>query len=863
MRCWLLSLCLMVTVLLMPLHVSAASTASASALSSEARDRCLSKIMQAGGGDLSRLQPNQIAEACQSFPLSDDVFVQTLGAMIGPDMLIVLDAYSAISGEAHGFDEGSPLFTAAAPYQSIMKAANYFFLSLFLGGLVLSVFAQMLRWSKGDKKMSVAEWTGRHGSNYSVSLMLSLPVIGWMTPIQAFALVVILLLGFVAKWVVTYLFLASFFGGTAVALQDEVKEEIQVDFGRAVMLQNCDIHRREVLVKEIQSHLGSRAKKDLESNGLYQCLTSGAGGVASTQRLPDPSALSVSFAYTPASLAQTDFCVNSHRADLQSWGVDAPESCGVIQFTLPNNTTANSSVQRAIALYASPSVIQSQRALALKVNEFECRAGGRVPDHSGQVVSSCMNAQPSGNGYRYLYVINKVTGEEELAYFNMPLSDVSRAEFASSVKKELVNLNQSVSSNVPAILAHLSDLLAPYPDEGEIPEALQKRRDALSAKLKERFSETSALGFSREDAEFVVSNIQRGPWTASSLFYGSLADGVGEKGIVSSLEQVYSVPAYATEGVFNTDLVSIQNMKTVTANNKIDRFTEDLPGWGLIIPRTGLYLDYVNCWHTQVDCESPPLNPFTYLGTRGAQLIDEASIRYLAGSFIHRIARMMVGSSRQEYSRFMILDTLGQFQLLYLVLGAILALIIPLLPLLKLLAMMVNWVYDVCREFLSIQIKIALSPLGEHGDKMISDDVRQSLNRLFGLGLYFLFVILGVSIMFLMYSFLFSLNVFFVGSLSSVVSWGGQLSALDSLVINTVMDCVIVFLLLYQVYKCTPYIEKIPRAMMEYFEINITESDSMVEKVFEYAKGHIAPGVANFIHNSGSGFDRIIDTFKR
>lgn len=819
------------------------------ALSAQAFDECKARIMSVSGEEFAAIDQTNVVEACQNFPLSDDVFVQVLGGVIGPDMLTLLDIYTGITGREHGFDETSQLFVIAAPLHEVLYSFNLVFASILLIGLSLGFFTQMLRWQKGEVKEGAKDWFGKKGPSNGISIFFSIPVIGWMTPIQAAAVTAIILVGFVAKMAVSYLFLASFFSNVGTSVKGEISEELQINYGRTIMLFQCDLERREILLSGIQESLNSRAKGALSSGSLYNCLTSGAA--SSNSPLISEVGLSYEKTYRliPATLNQTQMCINGHKKELKEWGMEEPESCGYIQFNLPDNTSYPNSINNAVSLYANPTIALTQRGLALKAHEYECRTG-RLPTYDGEVADKCLSAVINGGGYSYRFIADSISGEDKLAYFREPLKQVEKASFSSSVKKELRALNSKVSSNTSGMLNHIVDLLAPKAGDEELSSAAKDRRDSLAERLKQQVSETGSLGVSETDINYLVNNIKRGAWTSSSLFFGSLTESLENSGIVTSLKAVYSVPSNFLDEISNSKLLILKEMQSGGFD---DTFSSDTKLSSLIIPRLGLYLDNVNCWHEQYDCKMTPLNPFIELGSRGAALTERAMTGYIGTKLLQTGLRSIMGfSPKNKYARFMVLDTLGEFQWLYLIIGLVLAILVPLIPFLKMLVMMINWVSDIVRELMSLQVKICWSSFSDHGSQFISEDVRESLSRLVGLGLYFLFIIIGIIVALMMFSFLYSLNVFLVGMLSSSITWGVSVNSIEEALINLIFDVIIAFLILYQVTKCSAYIEKIPKDMAEHFKVKVSSSESALGQMTMYLRNNVAPGVSSMMHKLGN-----------
>lgn len=830
-----------------------ALAATAESVSTTVEDRCRAEIMQVGTQDSLGIDHKALVDACTGFPLSDDIFVQILGGLIGPSMIPVMDVYQGFSGVPHGFKDDEPLFVFSAPFHAVLKLANEVFLWVLLSLIALVVGEQVIRWMRREKTKRPLEWMGREGVSHFVSVVLSLPIIGWMTPLQFIGVAVVVLLGAMAKYVATYLLLASFFSSVGTASSDSLKEDSSVDFARAVLIQRCDLGRREALMSAMQIAINSKSEAELSKVPLYQCLTSGAVTPPKLTSLPSGSDIQVTYSYTPSSVQQTENCIAQYSLQLKQWGATVPASCNSMEFALPNNTALPASLDNAISLYASSQIITKQRELALKVREYECRAGNRVRTFLGDVVSDCLIASIAQDGYKYTFTGNPVTGAQELAYYNTAMSDQSKDIFVADTKSSLLGLQRQVEANLPGMLQHVKDLLAPFQNEADVDELTQARRDALEASLTKRLQETGGLGMSLDDVKFLVNNIQRGPWAVSSVFFGALADGVSEKSVVNKMANVFSVPTGVLDTVFYTDLLVLKDAQASPTDRMGDPFVEGNPVLGLIIPRTGLYLENVSCWYRQVNCDVMPLNPFQYLGERGVQLIDRATIGYVATSSIQKIAKMFIEVRDPRYSRFMALDVISEFQMLYLIIGIVLSVMIPALPFVKIVAMMVSWAGDVLRELFSLQLKLSLTPLSEHGEGVLHQDISEGLKNLVGLGFYFLFMIVGVFVMFLMFSMLFAMNVFLVGILSSAASWGGTTSTFDVMLLNLVFDCIIAFLLLYQVHKCVPFIEMIPKELGAYYEIKVTPTGSVVEQVFMYIKGHVAPGMSKFLHEVGRG----------
>jgi len=838
-----------------------------SALSSDAFDKCKQRIMTAGSEDFKSFSPNRIVEDCQSFPLADDIFVQIIGALVGPEFVNILDSYTALTGEAHGFDPASTLFIVAMPMHEVFYAYNYLMLSILIFFISLSIAFQVYKWASGDFKLGLKEFTSKKLLNYAIITTLSTPIFGWMTLIQAFGLLVIVMLGYVAKLSVTYLFLASFFANAALEIKEELNLNVKSDFGSTIYLYQCDLSRREGVISVVQNSLGTKDVSQLKSNPIYSCLTSGTPSSEIRELLDNGEDSGISFSVIPAPLVSTEKCLTQYEPELRKMGYEKADACGYAEFKIPRNTAYPESVERAISLYMNEDINKGQRELALLFHEYECRTGD-IKVENNEIITRCLIPKISGSNYVYGEKEDPITEVVNLNSYSTRLTEASLDLFLSDLKSKMEKLQNSVLADSSKLMNHLTDLIAPTVDESDLPQGLKdKLARARESIAKSSSDDASSLGFSEEDASYLVNNIKRGVWTSSSLFFDGLTDDLDDEIVVSAMRDTYSVKTgswidaklsaafeyashYSVPSV--ASLLSLMSMDSVVSSSSVESSvsTGDTLLSGYIIPRLGVYTDNIGCWFKQSECVTPPLNPFRSLGKRGSDLIDESLSRIIGIKFLSAMVNTfldvpVLNEKIPGYQKFMILETLGDMVFIYFLIGIILAIVIPLIPFLKLMVMMINWGMDILRELLSLQAKIVISVVSNHGRGVLADDVVESFRRIIGLGLYFLFILLGVLVMFLMFSFLYSINIFLVGALSSVVSWGGDPTVVETMVINVIMDLIITFVLVYEVIKCTPFIEKIPKSMAEQFGIKLTNSDAVVNQMYEFMKHRVPSFLAD------------------
>jgi hypothetical protein len=805
----------------------------------EIEDQCLREVMAAGNIDFENLSQSELISMCQDMPLSEDLFVQMLSVIVGPPMYDALEIVSALTNKPHGMAEDSPILTIAKPFHDIAKAFNYVMVSIFALLLSANLLSQLVKWQKTGSKTDIQRWFSNKSPPTLVTGLLLAPVMGWLSPLQFLAIIFITGLGVLTKFAVVYLFLGAFFSDATTQIKEDLSSDLEWGLGKTILIHQCDIKQREDLLLQVQRVERSSNPSVLESNGLYSCLTSGAINQPKMTRINSTDQLNT-FAFEPGNLVQTRKCIEENKLLLDEWGVSEPASCGHILLKLPNNTASNSA-GNAVNLYANENIINTEREIALKLHEYECRQPENILLTGGGPVPGCIQAEISGSGYRYSSVPDPITGEQGLGPYKLPLGDDSARTLRDEIIRGIGTLERNISSNTAGMLQHVKDITAPYTNDSTLSPEAKKEFDDFRQGVISDYEEGGAVGFSESDGKFLVSNIKRGAWASGSLFFGKFADEIKKDMLIDKLASVYD--AKLLTQMPSKTIYSLFGLKSVIAGQDLgDQVGDSISS--ALMPRVGLYVESMECWYHRVDCTPAPLNPFTYLGETGAGLVEGGLIRFGIASGLGAMAKVVMG---KDAGKFMLTETLKDFYLLYTILGIMLAILIPAIPLIKLLIMLINWTYDVVRELFGLQITLAISPLGSESKKVFNDDVRDAFIRLVGLGLYFLFIVLGVCAMFVMFSFLFGLNVFFVGILSYVVQWTGAANSIETMVINTIFDVIIVGVLIYEVKLCTTYIEKFPQELAEFFKINVSESSSVMDWFESKMRSAVMPKVGDFL----------------
>ncbi|MEG3765096.1 hypothetical protein [Alteromonas sp. 14N.309.X.WAT.G.H12] len=850
---------------LVPIVDAAEDTDDVALLSEIKMIECREKIMSINGDDLDGIAPNKVIEACQGFPLSDDVAVQILGAMIGPDFVSVLDVLSSFTKEPHGFSRDDLLFSILSPMHTTLYYFNVGVFSVFVFLVFWHSGLQVLRWQQGGTTGdSVKIYLQKYGVSGAVKGFLAFPFLGWVNPIQFIALLSVSAFLWLSKIAVTYLFLASFFTNVGSTIKDSVEDSIKNQVGASILNYTCDIEQREALIKSIQeNNEGAQDMAYVQENELYKCLMGvGQFGASLSNEITQVTAIDAgvdTYLVTPKTLSQTKQCVTEYEQTIASWGEDPDTftSCGETYISLPSGASTQQ-VENALDVYMNDDIETDKRNVALKLQEMVCREGD-LPDFKGGVVANCFVARVKGDSYEYGTTTDTLSGVETLAYYGLPLSVESKDLLKEEVMDGADGIRESITSKTSALIDHFSDLLSLLELDG-MTDSEKEKMDAQMDEWKAEIADSGSLGVNQADVDNVILSIRRGVWSSGTLFFGSVSESMDDKRIVKTLAQVYKVSTgYDLIDAGQKYWALLQMIKpsgTDTTSNLINGNI----GHGMILPRLGLYLDNIDCWLDQTACETPALNPFTELSKRGIEIIDHATYGIIATKGVRTtltsISKQMLElagydpseAAKTKMGKYMIFDTFEEIYILYLLIGFVLVVIIPGIPLLKITTMLVAWLYDVIKEILVITLKIILSPAEHIEEGFVSDAVKDAFHKIIGLGLYFLFFLIGIIVMFVMFSFFYSLNVLVVGALDFVMQWSMEMSSLESMVMGVIMDTVIVGILLYEMRVCTPYIERLPREMAAYFNLESSNTDGVVKHAENILVSKVFVKVSALLH---------------
>ena len=567
----------------------------------------------------------------------------------------------------------------------------------------------------------------------------------------------------------------------------------------------------------------------------------------------------VTYEIYPEAINQTRYCANQYKDVIENdWNEEVEDfyDCGGSYVNMPIGAS-EASIENVISLYMSGDVERAQREVALQLRELDCR-GDEYPDYNNVIVDSCMIPRINGDGYSYETKTDDITGIESLSYYSLALSSESKKLLEGDIRRGVDAIKESLTSSTDKLITHFSDILSLI----SLDSLTEKQKELVQDRIDDWESELASnglLGVSEGDVDNLITSIRRGMWASGTLFFSGISDSLDNKLLVQKLTQVYSVEtSYST--ILSYDYINLMNAVEWNDNGFVGNVFNGDIGHGLIIPRLGLYLDNMNCWEEQADCETPSLNPFTELSERGVAIMDHALIgivvtksvrgvmQYVAQKKLEYAGYDVAQAKKTRMGKYMLFDTFEEIYILYMFIALVLVVILPGMPLLKLSIMLMSWIYDVVKELVVLTLNIVLSPHSHIDEGFISDEVKESFQKILGLGLYFFFIVIGVIVMFIMFSFLYSLNVLVVGALNFIIDWSITVSSLEGMVMGIIMDTVIAALLVYEVRICTPYIDKLPQEMATYFNLNTSDTDGMVKHMERLLTSNVFMKVSGLLH---------------
>lgn len=788
-------------------------------------DACKAALTNMSIEDFEKGQNSDVLKTCQETYMSDDLSVQVLAMTMGKPFYSALEVVQGITGRDHGFEENDSIFTMFGPLHAILDAANWAFTYIFAFLAFAIVGSQFLKWGKGDDKVEFKQWLGHHGSVMGISGILIIPVVGWMSTAQFIIISIVAGVLFLTKYAITLLFLGAFFGENVSLIAEEATPVIEGNFESTVMNYQCDIQRRESMIKELISAAGISDKDTLIADPLYSCLTSPTVAPDSDifGKLVNDG-VTPSIELTLPSLAQTERCAINNADYMKTLGMSEISECGSARLIFSNTEDGKFDEQLNLlkGIFLKSSVQNAARSIALNINEFVCRKSIFKTEPGTEMSSDlCMTPVINQDAYNYVWLTEPKTQVEYLARQSLPLSSSSAKQMRKDVMQSQTNLIAAVLADTQAVF--------------------QLAKNTFEKKA------GGDIEAGEDDVDRTVGRIRRGAWMAGGLYFGSIDDDAENQEVIDYLSTAYSVTGTIPTSTIITGALNYSDFNEIFFPKKL---RDDGANNFFILPSVGLYWDQIDCWVSQADCSASTLNPFTYMSRTGVDLIFHSVIGYITSTGLERIAKkfqIIYGKSR-----LMLADVYAEVSLLYLIIGLTLSFFIPLVFVLKLVSILFSWLYDMLKELMGLQLVLAFSPLSAMSQGMFQSDLKLAFHRMMGLSLYFLFVVIAIILSFVSFSFLFAVNVLIVGALAYATGLGDAVHSIESMVYRTIFDIFIVIILYLEARECSKLLEKLPQGMAQHFGLAVTPDNSAFENMLSRLRDNVMPGVGNALASSPS-----------
>lgn len=813
---------------------------SANAANSNVRDLesaalCKAAIKNTNLDNINDFANSEIAKVCNDLPLNKELSIQMLSLMIGEPMFYMLEVSQALGLGWHTSNKSDNIFNIMRPVHDMFSAFNWLMFSLIFFLFSLIFFIQLVRWARSEEKQGFMKWLNRNFTQNGIAMAMSLPVMGWMTPIQIIAALFIIVIVFATKIVATIFFAGLFMADTAGGILSDSTPQIEAEMINTVMMYRCDILRREDLINGLITVNNYTERTQLEANPVFQCLQGSGQTLVNRTNTVNGSTL-----YTAdlATFSNYESCLNDNRAYIQQHKLTPIDDCGYVEISVPNAGGSDEMIkERTSAVFLNSTVHNALRQIAMTIHEYSCRfRKTHESNQFGVFNASCAAMNMQNSSYSLNWVTDPVTSKEVIARHITPLNDTAKNAMRSQIERSKSEAINTITENQEALVNLLRSIMSTQNTPGGLPT-------------------------DERDLDNLINKMGKGAWMTSSIFIDDTAKHIDNQKLTDAISNLYKayqvgMTTILARGLSTQDQqwLLIEDLEPLLGQSYFMQkvFTDEAVSYtqslilGAILPDFGLYDDQLSCWKEQSQCQASVLNPFKNLTKTGIGIFEHALIGKAATSALSKFSNNIFKFTGVR-TKIMAVSVLDDFFMLYLVIAVMLVLIIPMYPLLKILSLFTQWSLEVAKELVGLQLSLAFSPISEPGKRVVTNDMRSALSRLVALGLYFLFIVLGIMVMFTAFTFLFSLNVLLLGGLSVIVNFTNGSHFLESVFMGVIFDVLVVVLLFLEVKVCSDLIDKVPGALAERFSLELSNGENISERVITTFRTHVMPGVSNFM----------------
>jgi hypothetical protein len=764
--------------------------------------------------------------ACNNLDLTQDLSIQMLLMMLGEDVVWVLDFITMATDATYDEDEARRLANMFTPLHTVIGVANMLFFGIFVLFALIKLTMHGLRWQKGDFDKDMKSIFNQDISSIGLNAMLLTPLVT-LSMIQVLLVLTLCCTVYLGKPIVNVFFAGNLKNNVIESIRDDFNPNFTESITQNAGMYLCDIERRDHMVNQIVLELGTSKKLDVEKDELYKCLQGDYSsipfknsGLVTSKSVAgvDNVKMNAYTTFLPKQLSHTEMCYSQHKTKKKYKSIKELVSCGEVTITTPvmSNDIGNAGVYigRLRDIYLSDELQSSISQLAGVIYQSECQAeiliGSRL-QHSDNEEMRCLIRSVSATENSLSYTTDDITQQERISIIATPLTPSEKSRLDQQRQLKTVEITNYLKGNSVAIYRTIRDAASNVEGDG-----LASEKDLIRLR----------------------QQMERGQWLAGGLFLSDLQEEMTNVTFKSDATSSYK----SNIGLYGSSASSQFRVALGYITSSMDALLIDSSD--SIIPSPKIYASQLECWRSIEYCHPSAINPFAHMNKVGAQHIWDSLAPYVITKFVLGWVDSPSDIDHVVRNRFEMVKILENVFFVELLLGIVLAVIIPLIPVFFLLGMMVSWAQDFLRATILLQVQLCSSPLGNLDQRLFSEEVRGSFAQLVILAIHLFFTLIGVVVCFLVTSFFFSLNIIVIGIFTSVVGLDDSSGVINSAVMRVVYDCVVVVVLFLEVKFSAEFIRKIPEALAMHFNVQLSRDDGIGKELIDKLRGQMFPEIA-------------------
>jgi hypothetical protein len=756
----------------------------------------------------------EMLEKCGNISLANDGMFVVLSMIVGENIKPIISVYSSLTG-APKPSISNEIINVLSDVHGVFYSINIVFLFITIFFVIIKLSFVALNLMSPDKKVNLKGVAKSEGVNIPLSVFMSYPVLGWMTPLQVVGVLMFILAVALSKYSITPLFV----GFTTINKMEGVAEAVTPNYiGKTsdiVGLYVCDTYNRDKITNAVVAFYGKN-KAEVEKSSTLNCLSQTNNVVETSVDAPDRLYI------VPATLSQTKYCIKSNHSELLSMGVESNTllDCGGIYVNKRidgvTDVDAGEMWSKIKPLIFSNEAEHAMREIALNYRKLTCGV-----KHNNVLGDGCYQWTQNGTGYNVEYTVDELSDTKEIKVIDhMQESELNAITRDITELKRLVALSVADQDSFNSLLSYMISMT-------------QKSENGENALV-----------------DKIFKTLKSGIASSASLFFG---DSAGSKSEILFTESMIKLFDVDTEKDFNIVLDYLATYDYLTPNTS-EKSILDKVG---ILPSLDIYANGFACWKEQAYCDVSPINPFAYMQKKGIELLQSSFWRYAVTALFSKMYSAVLDYNESEQNKkinknkkLFVLDSVSDILAIYFILGLILAFIIPLMCAIKIMSLLITYTIDLVKELFYAQFVISTSPTSSTRESglHISQEIGEIKSAFFGLSLRLFFITLSIVVLFVMVSFMFGINVFVVNYLSDIMQWDLNAPVFSAVIYKVVIDVIIVMIFTYQVYKSLSYMDTFINLSLEKFNIDSVGDDSMLDRVVNVIRHRVPMNIASLMH---------------